>query len=75
MRVTRDVEMGPIRNRAPFERPVVCDCFFDHVSRGATGDGGTEAVDLDGNSCTACATAQDCPSSRPACNYGYCEPL
>jgi hypothetical protein len=23
--------------------------------------------------CTTCVLASDCPSTRPACNYGYCE--
>ena len=37
-----------------------CGCYFDFKTRGKT-------------SCTECATADDCPSTHPACNYGYCE--
>jgi hypothetical protein len=62
MRVTRDVEMGPLKAYRP---PYYCDCFFDKVANGST-------------SCVACQSPQDCSPDkapgRPACNYGYCEP-
>ena len=58
MNVTRDEEMGPMR---PYDPPYHCGCYFDSIV------GGT------GGSCTACAGPQDCPSSRPSCNYGFCE--
>jgi hypothetical protein len=35
-------------------------CFF--VSRGNAR-----------STCDPCAGPGDCPASRPACNYGYCE--
>jgi hypothetical protein len=37
-----------------------CGCYFDYKTRNRT-------------SCTSCSTAEDCPSSHPNCNYGYCE--
>ncbi len=37
-----------------------CGCYFDFKSTGKT-------------TCQACKSASDCPSSHPACNYGYCE--
>ena len=37
-----------------------CGCYFDLKTTGKT-------------SCQACQTSIDCPSSRSACNYGYCE--
>lgn len=57
MKVTRDDEMGPMR---PFDPSFHCGCYFDSLVGGAS-------------SCTRCAGPQDCPSSQPACNYGYCE--
>ncbi|MDB5213554.1 MAG: hypothetical protein JWO86_1481 [Myxococcaceae bacterium] len=59
MHVTRDVEMGDLKR---FTSPYDCDCVF---AKAATGTAPAE--------CQACATASSCPSSRPACNYGYCE--
>ena len=37
-----------------------CGCYFDYKTKGKT-------------SCQACKTSEDCPSTRAACNYGYCE--
>jgi hypothetical protein len=37
-----------------------CGCYFDLKATGKT-------------SCQTCALSSDCPSARPACNYGYCE--
>lgn len=37
-----------------------CGCYFDFKTTGKT-------------SCPTCQAASDCPSDRPACNYGYCE--
>jgi hypothetical protein len=37
-----------------------CGCYFDQKTKNKT-------------SCQACTISEDCPSSRPACNYGYCE--
>ena len=37
-----------------------CGCYFDFKTTGKT-------------SCQACQTSSDCPASRSACNYGYCE--
>jgi hypothetical protein len=37
-----------------------CGCYFESKTTGST-------------SCSVCASASDCPTDRPACNYGYCE--
>lgn len=37
-----------------------CGCYFDFKTKGST-------------SCTSCQSTADCPSTRSACNYGYCE--
>lgn len=37
-----------------------CGCYFDFKTKGKS-------------TCQACTTAESCPGSRPACNYGYCE--
>jgi hypothetical protein len=37
-----------------------CGCYFDFKTKGKS-------------SCQTCQTAEECPSSAPACNYGYCE--
>jgi hypothetical protein len=37
-----------------------CGCYFDFKTRGKT-------------TCSECATSEDCPSTHPACNYGFCE--
>ncbi len=37
-----------------------CGCYFDFKTKGKT-------------SCQVCTRPEDCPSSAPACNYGYCE--
>jgi hypothetical protein len=37
-----------------------CGCYFDFKANGRT-------------SCQSCTIPSDCPSSAPACNYGYCE--
>jgi hypothetical protein len=44
----------------PFAPPFSCGCFYDQRASGHT-------------TCHACAGSADCPSSAPACNYGYCE--
>lgn len=59
MRVKRSSEMGPLSAYSTDSR---CGCYFDLVANGAS-------------SCKACAGPADCPSSTPACNYGYCEAL
>lgn len=60
MHVTRDLEMGPIK---PFTPLASCDCYFER-----------KTTNTSRPECKPCVTAQDCPSERPACNYGYCEP-
>jgi hypothetical protein len=42
------------------QRGFGCGCYFDLKTRGKT-------------SCTSCTTGEDCPSTQPNCNYGYCE--
>jgi ABC-type phosphate transport system substrate-binding protein len=60
MTVQHTGEMGPITSFSP---EFQCGCYFD-----ATVTGGTPRPD-----CTTCAGPADCPSSKPACNNGYCE--
>ena len=57
MRVRRDQEMGPLVSYQP---PFGCGCYFDKLV-GAP------------SNCTACVTANDCPTGRDSCNYGFCE--
>ena len=57
MRVKRDQEMGPLMSYQP---QFGCGCFYDSRVNGRS-------------SCQACAGPADCPASRPACNYGFCE--
>ncbi len=57
MTVRRGSEMGPLSSFQP-ERG--CGCYFDFLATGAT-------------TCQSCKGANDCPSQRPHCNYGYCE--
>jgi hypothetical protein len=57
MTVDHDSELGRLTT---FQPEFGCGCFYDHEVRGRT-------------SCTACGGPGDCPSSAPACNYGYCE--
>jgi hypothetical protein len=59
MHVQRTVEMGDLKS---YNSPYDCDCIFE---KAATGKIPAE--------CQACATPTECPSSRPACNYGFCE--
>jgi hypothetical protein len=57
MRVKRDQEMGPLMSHQP---QFSCGCYYDNrVNSRST--------------CTPCAGPGECPASRPACNYGYCE--
>jgi len=57
MRVARNQEMGAL---ASFQPQFGCGCYFDNKVNGKT-------------SCAACSGSADCPSSQPACNYGFCE--
>lgn len=57
MRVTRDVEMGPL---SAWEAPFQCHCYYDAKVNG-------------GNTCKSCRGPIDCPDTAPACNLGYCE--
>ena len=59
MKVTRDVELGDLKK---YNSPYDCDCIYE---KAATGKLPAE--------CKACAAPTDCPSNRPACNYGFCE--
>jgi hypothetical protein len=59
MHVQRDIEMGDLRS---YTSPYDCDCIF---MKSATGAAPAE--------CKACAASTECPSDRPACNYGFCE--
>jgi hypothetical protein len=57
MRVRRDQEMGPM---VSFQPQYGCGCFFDAQVNGRS-------------TCQTCGGPGDCPTARPACNYGYCE--
>jgi ABC-type phosphate transport system substrate-binding protein len=57
MRVRRTQEMGPVM---PFAPSGACGCYYEKLATNAT-------------SCKACTTTSDCPSSAPACSYGFCE--
>jgi len=57
MRVKRDQEMGPV---IPYQPSYGCGCYYDNLVNGRS-------------ACTPCNGPGDCPSSRPACNYGFCE--
>jgi ABC-type phosphate transport system substrate-binding protein len=57
MRVRRDQEMGPLAQVQP---QFGCGCYYEKRVNKST-------------SCKSCAGPGDCPSSQPACNYGYCE--
>jgi len=61
MRVTRTTELGALSPYAPQPQ---CGCYFEASPsvNGAPPPG-----------CSKCATGNDCPPARPACNYGYCE--
>jgi hypothetical protein len=57
MHVWRDNDLGALRQYTP---PKSCSAYFDSKT------GGTTAP--------ACPNGpSDCPSNRPACNFGYCE--
>jgi ABC-type phosphate transport system substrate-binding protein len=58
MHVKRTTEMGDLSAATP---AYSCDCYFDFLVNGKT-------------TCQTCAMSSECPSSRPTCNYGYCEP-
>ena len=57
MRVTRRTDGGPL---AAYQPPTSCYCKYDEITRGSS-------------DCTKCQTSADCPASKPACSYGYCE--
>ncbi len=57
MRVKRDQEMGPVMSHQP---QFGCGCYYDSRVNGRS-------------TCQTCGGPGDCPSSRPACNYGFCE--
>jgi ABC-type phosphate transport system substrate-binding protein len=60
MTVKRSAEMGPLEPYAP---SAACGCYF-------------EANVVNGQApanCKTCSGPTDCPSDKPACNFGYCE--
>lgn len=57
MRVTRTDEMGQLGVADP---EFQCGCYFDSLTTGAS-------------TCTTCKGTADCPASKPACNFGFCE--
>jgi ABC-type phosphate transport system substrate-binding protein len=65
MQVQRTSELGPLSEYSP---PSECTCFFEASVSGATAAG---MPPPDG--CTACMSSAECPATKPACNFGYCE--
>jgi hypothetical protein len=61
MRVEREKEGAPIK---PFKPSTSCGCYFD-----ITSPGGQSPPE-----CVSCRTAENCPTERPICSFGYCEP-
>ncbi|HZS40236.1 MAG TPA: hypothetical protein VFF06_25570 [Polyangia bacterium] len=57
MQVQREQEMGALTSYQP---QFGCGCYFESKVNGKS-------------TCTVCAGPGDCPSTTPACNYGYCE--
>jgi ABC-type phosphate transport system substrate-binding protein len=57
MRVQRTQEMGPM---ASYQPQFGCGCYFEAKVNGKS-------------TCKSCSGPGDCPSTAPACNYGYCE--
>jgi hypothetical protein len=60
MKVARDTEMGPLSAYSPQGQ---CGCYFE-----AKVPGGIAPT-----SCQTCGGPAECPSNKPACNFGYCE--
>jgi hypothetical protein len=59
MAVSHTTEAGPL---SVYQPPFGCSCYFDATTASTVG-----------SACTTCTSAAECPSTRPACNYGYCE--
>lgn len=57
MKVTRSTEMGPL---SAFTPSPGCGCYFDALTTGNT-------------ACPTCTTSNDCLTTAPHCNLGYCE--
>ena len=57
MKVNHTSELGAL---VAFKPAFGCGCFYDEKVNNKT-------------SCTPCGGPGDCPSTAPACNYGYCE--
>jgi hypothetical protein len=58
MRVKRLQEMGPAM---PFAPAGACGCYYERIASGVS-------------TCSICATNAECPTDRPVCSYGFCEP-
>lgn len=63
MMVTRSTELGALASYSP---PFHCGCYFEASVNSL------KAPDAP-DGCPRCATSNDCPASRPACNLGFCE--
>jgi hypothetical protein len=57
MKVNHTSELGALSAFAP---AFGCGCFYDAKVNGKS-------------TCTQCTGPAECPTSAPACNYGYCE--
>jgi hypothetical protein len=57
MKVQRTQEMGAL---ASYQPQFGCGCYFEAKVNGKS-------------TCKTCSGPGDCPSTAPACNYGYCE--
>jgi hypothetical protein len=50
---------GEMGELSPSAPAFSCECYYD--------------AQTSSSSCPKCATSAECPSDRPACNYGFCE--
>jgi hypothetical protein len=60
MLAQRTSELGP---EASYSSPEPCSCLFEETLGSA----------VPGHTCTTCSSSGQCPSTAPACRYGYCE--
>jgi len=68
MNVTRDEELGPLSSIQPTN---ACGCYFDSLTK--AGGAAAECIGTGGTAEVGCTADNKCPSSRPKCNYGFCE--
>ncbi len=57
MKVKRTTEGGAMSPASPSN---ACGCYYDQLSAGK-------------NTCTACSSPTQCPTTAPVCSFGFCE--